>query len=97
MEWMKRTAVGLVVGALLAGTGAAVYVQRSFATQDGKLVVKGLRQAVQMQRDGADPSPWQHSNRFTRFVAQGVDGNGEYPQEGQRPHRSSAVRDSGSA
>ena len=54
MAWMKRTAVGLVVAALLAGTGAAVYVQRSFATLDGKLVVKGLRQAVQVQRDGAD-------------------------------------------
>ena len=54
MAWMKRTAVGLVVAALLAGTGAAVYVQRSFAALDGKLVVKGLRQAVQVQRDGAD-------------------------------------------
>lgn len=49
----KRTTVGLVVAALLAGTGAAVYVQRSFAALDGKLVVKGLRQAVQVQRDGA--------------------------------------------
>lgn len=54
MAWMKRTAVGLVAAALLAGTGAAVYVQRSFAMLDGKLVVKGLRQAVQVQRDGAD-------------------------------------------
>ena len=34
MAWMKRTAVGLVVAALLAGTGAAVYVQRSFAVVD---------------------------------------------------------------
>ncbi|KQO12589.1 penicillin amidase [Acidovorax sp. Leaf76] len=54
MAWMKRTAVGLVAVALLAGTGAAVYVQRSFAALDGKLSVAGLAQAVQVQRDAAD-------------------------------------------
>ncbi|MFN7156496.1 MAG: penicillin acylase family protein, partial [Acidovorax sp.] len=54
MAWMKRTAVGLVVAVLLAGTGAAVYVQRSFAVVDGKLSVAGLRGAVQVQRDAAD-------------------------------------------
>lgn len=54
MAWMKRTAVGLVVAVLLAGTGAAVYVQRSFAVMDGKLGVTGLRDAVQVRRDAAD-------------------------------------------
>lgn len=54
MAWMKRTAVGLVVAVLLAGTGAAVYVQRSFAVVDGKLGVAGLRDAVQVRRDAAD-------------------------------------------
>ena len=54
MAWMKRTALGLVVVALLAGTGAAVYVQRSFATLDGTLGVAGLAQAVQVRRDAAD-------------------------------------------
>ncbi|MFN3439639.1 MAG: penicillin acylase family protein [Acidovorax sp.] len=54
MAWMKRTAVGLVVAVLLAGTGAAVYVQRSFAVVDGKLSVAGLRDVVRVQRDGAD-------------------------------------------
>ncbi len=54
MAWMKRTAVGLVVAVLLAGTGAAVYVQRSFALVDGKLSVAGLRDVVRVQRDGAD-------------------------------------------
>ena len=54
MAWIKRTAVGLVVAVLLAGTGAAVYVQRSFAVVDGQLPVAGLRQAVRVQRDGAD-------------------------------------------
>lgn len=54
MAWMKRTAVGLVVAALLAGTGAAVYVQRSFAVVDGTLQVPGLRQAVLVQRDPSD-------------------------------------------
>ncbi|MBU1353605.1 MAG: penicillin acylase family protein [Gammaproteobacteria bacterium] len=54
MAWMKRTAVGLVVAVLLAGTGAAVYVQRSFAVVDGKLRVVGLRDVVRVQRDGAD-------------------------------------------
>ena len=54
MAWMKRTAVGLVVAALLAGTGAAVYVQRSFAVVDGKIDVTGLRDAVRVQRDAAD-------------------------------------------
>ncbi len=54
MAWMKRTAVGLVVAVLLVGTGAAVYVQRSFAVVDGKLSVAGLRDVVRVQRDGAD-------------------------------------------
>ncbi|MDP3228340.1 MAG: penicillin acylase family protein [Acidovorax sp.] len=54
MAWIKRTAVGLVVAVLLAGTGAAVYVQRSFAVVDGKLSVAGLRDVVRVQRDGAD-------------------------------------------
>jgi len=54
MAWMKRTAVGLVVAVLLAGTGAALYVQRSFAVVDGKLSVAGLRDVVRVQRDGAD-------------------------------------------
>lgn len=54
MAWMKRTAVGLVVAALLAGAGAAVYVQRSFAVVDGTLQVAGLRGAVHVQRDPAD-------------------------------------------
>lgn len=54
MAWMKRTAVGLVVAALLAGTGAAVYVQRSFAVVDGTLQVPGLRDAVRVQRDPSD-------------------------------------------
>ena len=54
MAWMKRTALGLVTVVLLAGAGAAVYVQRSFATLDGSLRVAGLGQAVQVQRDGAD-------------------------------------------
>jgi len=54
MAWMKRTAVGLVVAVLLVGTGAAVYVQRSFALVDGKLSVAGLRDVVRVQRDGAD-------------------------------------------
>ena len=54
MAWIKRTAVGVVAVALLAGTGAAVYVQRSFAVLDGQLRVAGLAQPVQVQRDGAD-------------------------------------------
>lgn len=54
MAWMKRTAVGLVVAALLAGAGAAVYVQRSFAVVDGTLQVAGLRGAVHVQRDPSD-------------------------------------------
>lgn len=54
MAWMKRTAVGLVVAVLLAGTGVAVYVQRSFAVMDGKLAVAGLRGDVRVQRDAAD-------------------------------------------
>jgi len=54
MAWMKRTAVGLVVAALLAGTGVAVYVQRSFAVVDGTLQVPGLREAVRVQRDPSD-------------------------------------------
>lgn len=54
MAWMKRTAVGLVVAALLAGAGAAVYVQRSFAVVDGTLQVAGLRDAVHVQRDPSD-------------------------------------------
>ena len=54
MAWMKRTALGLVAAALLAGAGAAVYVQRSFAQLDGSIVVAGLGNAVQVRRDGAD-------------------------------------------
>ncbi|BEP92281.1 penicillin acylase family protein [Acidovorax sp. A79] len=54
MAWMKRTALGLVAAALLAGAGAAVYVQRSFAKLDGELGVAGLGSAVQVRRDGAD-------------------------------------------
>ena len=54
MAWMKRTAVGLVVAALLAGTAAAVYVQRSFAVVDGKLQVSGLQAPVTVQRDASD-------------------------------------------
>src|SRR3989344_3528310 len=54
MAWMKRTALGLVAVALLAGAGAAVYVQRSFAQLDGSLAVAGLSEAVQVRRDGAD-------------------------------------------
>lgn len=54
MAWMKRTAVGLVVAALLVGAGAAVYVQRSFAVVDGMLQVPGLRGAVRVQRDASD-------------------------------------------
>ena len=54
MAWMKRTAVGLVAVALLAGAGAAVYVQRSFAQLDGSIAVAGLGDAVQVRRDGAD-------------------------------------------
>ncbi|RQO80829.1 penicillin acylase family protein [Acidovorax sp. FJL06] len=54
MAWMKRTAVGLVVAALLVGAGAAVYVQRSFAVVDGTLQVPGLREAVRVQRDASD-------------------------------------------
>ncbi|MFY3384971.1 penicillin acylase family protein [Paracidovorax sp. MALMAid1276] len=54
MAWIKRTAVGLVVAVLLAGTGAAVYVQRSFAVVDGKLGVAGLASVVQVRRDAAD-------------------------------------------
>jgi len=54
MAWMKRTAVGLVAAALLAGSGAAVYVQRSFAVLDGKLSVHGLDAAVKVQRDASD-------------------------------------------
>lgn len=54
MVWMKRTAIGLVVAVLLAGTGAAVYAQRSFSVVDGKLGVNGLRDAVRVQRDAAD-------------------------------------------
>ncbi|MBX9833924.1 MAG: hypothetical protein K2X78_12870 [Burkholderiaceae bacterium] len=54
MAWMKRTAVGLVVAVLLAGTGTAVYAQRSFSVVDGKLGVSGLRDAVCVQRDAAD-------------------------------------------
>lgn len=54
MAWMKRTAVGLVVTALLAGAAAAVYVQRSFAVLDGKLPVRGLQASVQVQRDASD-------------------------------------------
>ncbi|MCE1193891.1 MAG: penicillin acylase family protein [Acidovorax sp.] len=54
MAWMKKTAVGLVAAALLAGAGAALYVQRSFARLDGGLAVAGLAQPVQVLRDGAD-------------------------------------------
>ena len=54
MAWMKRAALGLVAAALLAGAGAAVYVQRSFAQLDGSIVVAGLGNAVQVRRDGAD-------------------------------------------
>ncbi|EHL23583.1 penicillin amidase [Acidovorax sp. NO-1] len=54
MAWMKRTALGLVAAALLAGAGAAVYVQRSFAQLDGSIAVAGLGNAVQVRRDGAD-------------------------------------------
>ncbi|WP_422843105.1 penicillin acylase family protein [Acidovorax sp. M2(2025)] len=54
MAWMKKTAVGLVAAALLAGAGAALYVQRSFARLDGGLTVAGLAQSVQVLRDGAD-------------------------------------------
>lgn len=54
MAWMKRTAAGLVMVVLLVGAGAAVYVQRSFAVLDGQLIVKGLREAVRVQRDAAD-------------------------------------------
>ena len=54
MAWMKRTALGLVAAALLAGAGAAVYVQRSFARMDGRLQVPGLAQPVQVRRDAAD-------------------------------------------
>lgn len=54
MAWMKRTALALVATALLAGAGAAVYVQRSFAVLDGKLEVAGLAQPVHVLRDAAD-------------------------------------------
>jgi penicillin amidase len=54
MVWMKRTALAVVATALLAGAGAAVYVQRSFAVLDGKLAVAGLAHPVQVRRDAAD-------------------------------------------
>lgn len=54
MAWMKRTALGLVAVALLAGAGAAVYVQRSFARLDGELRVPGVVAPVQVRRDAAD-------------------------------------------
>ena len=38
MAWIKKTAVGLVAVALLVGAGAAIYVQRTFAVVDGKIV-----------------------------------------------------------
>ncbi|KRC19051.1 penicillin acylase family protein [Acidovorax sp. Root217] len=54
MAWIKKTAVGLVAAALLAGAGAAIYVQRTFAVVDGKITVAGLAQPVSVRRDGAD-------------------------------------------
>ncbi|MFN3376510.1 MAG: penicillin acylase family protein [Burkholderiaceae bacterium] len=54
MKWMKRTAVGLVVVALLAGAGAAVYVQSSMPTLDGRIAVAGLQSPVEVLRDTAD-------------------------------------------
>ena len=54
MAWMKRTALAVVATALLAGAGAAIYVQRSFAVLDGKLAVAGLTHPVQVRRDAAD-------------------------------------------
>jgi penicillin amidase len=54
MAWIKRTALALVATALLAGAGAAIHVQRSFAALDGKLAVAGLARPVQVLRDAAD-------------------------------------------
>lgn len=71
MAWMKRTAVGLVAVALLAGTGAAVYVQRSFAVVDGKLAVQGLAQPVQVQRDASDVTHLRASTPQDAWFAMG--------------------------
>ena len=71
MAWMKRTAVGLVAVALLAGSGAAVYVQRSFAVLDGKLAVAGLAQPVQVRRDGADVTHVQAATPQDAWFAMG--------------------------
>lgn len=54
MGWIKRGALVLGAVVLLAAGGAAVYVQRSFVQLDGTLAVAGLREAVQVRRDGAD-------------------------------------------
>lgn len=71
MAWMKRTAVALVAVALLAGTGAAVYVQRSFAVLDGKITVAGLAQPVRVQRDGADVTHVQAATPQDAWFAMG--------------------------
>ncbi|WP_265685626.1 penicillin acylase family protein [Verminephrobacter eiseniae] len=52
--WVRWAAITLVAALLLAGGGAAVYVQRSFAQLDGRLAVAGLRADVLVRRDGAD-------------------------------------------
>lgn len=54
MGWLRNMAVGLVSGALLAGGGVAVYVQRCFPVLDGALAVPGVAGAVAVRRDASD-------------------------------------------
>lgn len=71
MAWIKRTALGLVATALLAGAGAAVYVQRSFARLDGGLTVDGLAQPVQVRRDASDVTHVQAQSPQDAWLAMG--------------------------
>ncbi len=71
MGWIQRTAVGLVATALLAGTVAAVYVQRSFPALDGRLQAPGLAQAVQVRRDATDVTHIEAATPFDAWYALG--------------------------
>ncbi|MDA8453363.1 penicillin acylase family protein [Acidovorax sp. GBBC 3334] len=58
-RWLAAAAVALP---LLAGAGAAVYVQKSFPALDGRTAAPGLRAPVQVRRDTADVTHIQASS-----------------------------------
>lgn len=71
MVWAQRAFVALVAGALLAGGGMAVYVQRAFPALDGRLAVQGLRHGVSVQRDSADVTHIQAQSAQDAWFAMG--------------------------